>query len=196
MHTPMNVFVFLYDNFADFEIVQALLVLGKTKNSFVSFEKNEIRSYNQFRVLPDITLDEMKMNLDDVDIFLIPGGEPKEIIRNPLMHKKVQKLKEILHELKNNNKIIAAICGGPVFLANSGILDGLHCTASIQDDELPYFQDAHMLDKDYVVEGNILTAKGQAFTEFAIELAKLCNIFQNAQEITETIHWLRNEKYS
>ncbi|MHA1521801.1 MAG: DJ-1/PfpI family protein [Promethearchaeota archaeon] len=96
--------------------------------------------------------------------------------------------------MKRDNKIIAAICGGPVFLANSGILKGLNCTASIKNGELSYFQETNLVEKDFVLAGNILTAKGQAFSDFAIELGKHCKVIESDQEAINSLKWLRNDK--
>jgi len=121
-----NAYVFLYDKFADFEISQALLLLVKDYNVItVGFEEGLVRSYSNLQVKAEIAI--QNLDVDKVDIFIIPGGEPKKIIWDKSFTEKVQALNEKLIQLNNSEKIISAICGGPTFLANAGILNDRKC---------------------------------------------------------------------
>jgi len=187
-----NVYILLYDKFADFEIVQALLLLEDFDRITVSFKEKMYTSETGFKVLADIKISEV--NPDEVALFIIPGGEPKNLIKDPKYEKEVQELNELLINLHERKVNIAAICGGPTFLANSGALNGKNCTGSIKDDEKQYFKDAIFQDCDIIRDGNLLTAKGNAFTEFAIEIGKMMKIFENEKDELETLHWFRNVK--
>ena len=188
----MRIYVFLYEDFSDFEITQALLLLREQELRTVGFEKGLVKSVGQLNVEAELAIDEIIT--DGIDLFLIPGGEPKNFIRDEDYLKKIKILNTKLLELKNNNTIIAAICGGPTFLANAGLLKNVKCTASISDDEKKYYQDSIFTDLDFVFDKQILTAKGNAFTEFAVELALLFNIIKSENEKMEAINWFRNKK--
>jgi protein deglycase len=144
------------------------------------------------RVVADKLLSEL--NPDECDLFLIPGGEPKLLIKNPEMKEHVSLLNKILQDLNQKGKKIAAICGGPTFLANSGILDGKKCTASISEEENEYYKNSLLKNEDIIQDGNILTSQGQAFTEFAIEVSKMLNLFENESEALNMLNWFRNKK--
>ncbi|NHJ39232.1 MAG: hypothetical protein FK731_04305 [Asgard group archaeon] len=187
----MKVFVFLYDDFSDFEITQLLLLIRNNPVKTIGFDKNYVESIGQLKVLTDETIEEF--NAKDADLFIIPGGEPKNFIKNVKYTNKIKILNQKLQQLFKNKKIIAAICGGPTFLANAGILDGINTTASISDEERIYYQNTNFTNSDLEIDGNIITAKGQAFTEFAIAVAIKCGCLEE-KDAQEALAWFRNEK--
>ncbi|NPE07757.1 MAG: hypothetical protein GNW80_05710 [Asgard group archaeon] len=187
-----SAYLFLYDQFADFEVIQALLLLRDNYNlTTVGFQKGLVDSFSNLRVEASMTIEDI--DAANVDVFIIPGGEPKDFIRNDKYSKKIQSLNDKLIALAKSGKIIAAICGGPTFLANAGILDGNNCTASIDNEgEEKFYEKSTFKDSDYVLDKNILTAKGHAFTDFAVQLAKLCGVLKTDEEVEQTRNWLRN----
>ena len=56
------------------------------------------------------------LNLDDIDIFIIPGGNPVHLYENA-------ELNEFISNLNNKNKFIAGICGGAELMAYYGLLN-------------------------------------------------------------------------
>ena len=188
----MNVFMFIYDKFSDFEITQLLLLLHKESLVTVGFEKGLVESYGHLKVHADQSIDEL--DISKVDLFIIPGGEPKHFIRDENYSEKIKKLNQKLQSLSKDRKLIAAICGGPTFLANAGILDKIKSTSSKSEDEDIYYQNTIFTDEDIEISGNIITAKGQAFTEFAVAVAKECGVLKSNEEVEEAISWFRNKK--
>ena len=159
--TKKNAYVFLYNKFADFEISQALLLLIKDYNVItVGFEEGLVRSYSNLQVKTEIAI--QNLVVDEVDIFIIPGGEPKKFVWDEKYDTSVSILNNKLIQLKKEGKIIAAICGGPTFLANAGVLDGMKCAASIKDDEKKFYENSKFSQEDFVIDKNILTAQGHA----------------------------------
>ena len=72
----MQTYVFLYDRFADFEITPLLLFLReKTKVITFSFDKGVQQSEGQLNVIVDKSVDDV--DPDDVDLVIIPGGDPE-----------------------------------------------------------------------------------------------------------------------
>lgn len=109
--------MFLYDGFADFEITPFLLFLReKTEVITFSFEKGVQKSEEQLRVVVDLSLSEV--DPDDVDLLILPGGDPEPFRDRTDFH-------NLLKNVYKRRKLIAAICGGPGFLAHAGLLKGL-----------------------------------------------------------------------
>lgn len=188
-----NAYVFLYNKFADFEISQALLLLIKDYNIItVGFKEGLVRSYSNLQVKADIAI--QTLDVDEVDIFIIPGGEPKKIIWDDAFDTKVSILNEKLVQLNEKGKIIAAICGGPTFLAYAGILDNIKCTASINDDEKKFYEKSKFSNEDFVIDKNILTAQGHTFSKFAVQLARMGESILTDTEMESTLDWLRNKE--
>lgn len=74
-----NAYLFLYDQFAEFEIVQALLLLRDNYTlTTVGFQKGLINSFSNLKMESSMAIEDV--NINEVDVFIIPGGEPKDFI--------------------------------------------------------------------------------------------------------------------
>jgi len=76
-------------------------------------------------------------------------------------------------------------------------LNGKRCTGlgSGRNPNIPeyqYFSDTVFLDDHVVVDGNIITAQGQAYVEFAFELARQMELRENQEEYEAGIRWFKN----
>jgi 4-methyl-5(b-hydroxyethyl)-thiazole monophosphate biosynthesis len=182
----MKTFVLLYDGFADFEIAPLLLLLkSKTEVITFSFESGYRTSEEQLKVLIDKHLSEV--NTDEIDLLIIPGGNPEPFRDREDLH-------DLLRTVHSNGTIIAAICGGPGFLAHAGLLKGLRVAHGYsEEDAAQVFAESAITSEDVVVEGNIITARGQAYTEFAVEVYRQLGYFENETEANETLAWLKNQ---
>jgi len=182
----MKTYVFLYDRFADFEITPLLLFLReKTDIITFSFEKAVLQSEGQLKVVADLSISEV--DPDDVDLIIIPGGDPEPYRQRTDFH-------NLLKEVHKRGKIIAAICGGPGFLAHAGLLKGLRIAHGYSaEDAIRVFEGSTITDDDVIVEGNIITARGQAFAEFAVEVYRTLGFFENEEEAISSLNWLKNK---
>ena len=70
----------------------------------------------------------------------------------------MEELNTLLRALDQNKTKIAAICGGPTFLAHAGLLANRKCTGSVAEDEKRFFIGTLFHDVDVVRDGHILTA--------------------------------------
>ncbi len=183
----MKTCVFLYDKFADFEIAPLLLFLNKkTEVITFSFEKGILLCEEQLKVVADKSLDEVDPN--EVDLLVIPGGDPEPYVGRTDFHR-------FLQSIHKRGKIIAAICGGPGFLAHAGLLKGLRIAHGYApDDAVRVFAGSTITDDDVVVEGNIITARGQAFAEFAVVVCRELGFFENEDEAHSSLEWLKNKR--
>lgn len=185
----MNICVLYYDGFAEFEVVVSLLLFMKENVITTALENRIYESEEKQRFLPHKTIEEL--NTDDIDLLIIPGGDPRYLYDNKVLN-------NFLKELNRKNKYIAGICGGTEIMAAAGILDNKKCTGDSSGLNLdaPYihlFSKANIVEEDVVVDGNIITSIGQAFIELAVELGKIMN-YKTEDEAQATYKWLKNIK--
>jgi len=185
----MKVCVLYYDDFGEFEVVYTFSQF-RDKIEAVALENRTYMSEEKLKFKPDKTL--AQLDPAEIDLFIIPGGDPSYLFDN-------QKLKDFLIKLENNNKYIAAICGGTELLAYHGILNNKRCTGDSSGlnknaDYIDLFKKAKIINEDVVVDGKIITSIGQAYGEFVIELGKIMDIYNNEEEIEADYKWLKNIK--
>jgi putative intracellular protease/amidase len=130
-----------------------------------------------------------------VDLLVIPGGRPSDIISDPEMKDKVDIFLEKVRRIDRNGGKLAAICGGPEWLATAGILDGRRCTHS-QDQPSKAFDKAIFTNEHLTVDGNIITAQGQAYAEFAVEMGRQMGVYKSDEEAKADLDWLRDRSSS
>ncbi|MDY4787723.1 MAG: DJ-1/PfpI family protein [Bacilli bacterium] len=89
---------------------------------------------------------------------------------------KDEKINSFLANLrKHDNFVIAAICGGPLFLAKAGLLKNKKYTCSLYYNMMElfdFFEMDNFIPAPVVVDQNIITAVGGAFNDFAVNVAR------------------------
>lgn len=186
----MNVCIFYYDDFCEFEVVHVAAEFSSQDLVTVAMENKVYVSEEKQRFLPDKMINELNPN--DIDLFIIPGGNPSYLYDN-------SKLKDFIKSIDENNKIIAGICGGTELMAAYGLLDYKKCTGDSDGlksdaDYIQFFKNSTILNEDIVVDGNIITSTGQAFIEFAFKLADIMNIYKDEDAIQKSYNWYKNIK--
>jgi len=175
----------LYNGFVEFEIAPLLFLL-KDKTSLHTFSVDDkvVTSFCGLRVEADNLLADIEPT--DVDLLVIPGGEPK-------VYKDRRDIQEFLQMVNMNERPIAAICGGPEFLAQAGLISGLRIAHGHNPEyAAEVFRDSIITEEDVIVEGTIITARGQAYVEFAVEIGRHIGLFENEEEARETESWFKN----
>lgn len=194
----MKAYFFFYnggDGFAAFEVVNtALLLRKKFEIITTSFEQGILKSEEKFKFVIDQALADV--NPEEVDVLIIPGGDPLKELED---ERKAALVKTFLERVNARGSPICAICGGPLFLTVTTILEGKRFTGDggpepMREEDLQHFKVGSYDDSPVVVDGTIITAKGQAYTEFAVEVAKKMGLITNEREANETIKWLKNQK--
>jgi putative intracellular protease/amidase len=185
----LKIALFYYDGFAEFEIVLVGLVFHHEHDIIsIALENREYRSEESQRFCVDQVIKEV--DVDSIDLLVIPGGEPAPLVKN-------LELKSLVESLLARNKKVAGICGGAGLLAGLGVLEGKKCTGltSGKDPNIPeyqYFSETIFLDDHVVVDGNIITAQGQAYVEFAVELARQMGLCETEDEYQDGVKWFKN----
>ena len=166
-----NIVFVILDEFADWEaafLSSALNDKNITKNyttNFASIDKNLKKSMGNLKVLPDLTLKEIDEN--DVDGLVLIGGRTWR----SQTEETNTKIVELVKKFKNNpNKVVGAICDAAYFLATNGLLnDRKHTVNSFDEikDNSNYTNAKNFVEMESVIDGNLITAKGDSPVHFA-----------------------------
>lgn len=105
----------------------------------------------------------------DVELLVIPGGDIEKI-DTP----EVWKYLKSVHDLGGR---IAAICAGVDVVEHAGLLEGIEST--------------HSGEKDVVTSDRITTSRANGYVDFAIEVAKQLELFEDEADLQETIAFWR-----
>ncbi|MEC9488596.1 MAG: DJ-1/PfpI family protein [Halanaerobium sp.] len=179
----MKTYVLLYKGFVQFEVVLANCFL-RNKSEIITFatEERTFTSLEGFQTIPHQTIDEI--DPDEVDILLIPGGEPEDLTG-------AEELYELVRQLDEKGKFIGAICAGPVHLARAGVLKGRKYTTTVPVEEMPEFAGGNYQDQNVVVDGNIITAKASGYVDFALEAGRIMDIYEDEADYQETVRYFK-----
>ena len=175
---------FIYDDFADFEMVLACMPLYHSEDyeiEYIAYEDSAIKSWGGLTIIPDKKVSDIAQT-NDIEGIILPGGNGR-IVKPELTN--------LVKQLNEEKKLIASICAGPEFLAKMGLLDGVQYTTSetpemyVERKELDPFPRDTFIDKRVVKDGNIITAQGYAFVDFALEIWDCLDLFENDSEKEE-----------
>ncbi|MDM8561950.1 DJ-1/PfpI family protein [Candidatus Marithioploca araucensis] len=127
-------------------------------------DEKPVKASRGVMLIPDTTLDNaVKQSLD---MIVLPGGLPgaDHLNNDPRIH-------QLLKEMAQQGKPIAAICAAPKVLANAGLLANKSATSYpgvLENMEVP---DMHFKDVPVLKDGNIITSRGPGTAmDFALEL--------------------------
>jgi 4-methyl-5(b-hydroxyethyl)-thiazole monophosphate biosynthesis len=122
------------------------------------------------------------ITIDGYDFLIIPGG--------PYVGKVVDQdrdIKELVRDFYDQGKLVTAICAGPRFLGQIGLLDGKHYTAfhgSNKDALKGYYHP----EEKVVIDGRIITARGAGVIyDFAYEITKYLLSEEKAKEVQKNM---------
>ena len=176
-----EVLCFIYDGFADFETVLTCSALNEEDNYkviYIAYETTPVCSSGGLKINPDKTVSEID-DIKDIEGLIIPGGGTR--ILKP-------ELENLIKRLNEEKKLLAAICAGPEFLAKTGILNGKQYTTSAapqsyeEKNETDPFPRNSYVETRIIQDGNIITAQGYAFTDFALKIWDWYNLYDNETE--------------
>ena len=123
-------------------------------------------------------------HMSDYDFLVIPGGRYVSQIVDQDTY--IKPLCQSFHEEK---KMIAAICAGPRFLGQAGLLDGVHYTA-YPGSEVDAPKGIYHRELKATKDQQIITARGAgAVYEFAFEIVKHLLGEDKAQSLLKNIQY-------
>lgn len=164
----MKCYVFMADGFEVLELFSTVDVLKRCGAEVITVSiKDDLKVENSQKNL--FLADKLIKEIDykDGNAVVIPGGFPGYV--NLRENKEVVKIVDFYF---NNNKCVAAICGGPTILSHNKIACGKNLTAhsSVKDS----FDGTHNYTNSYVcVDGNLITGIGAGHSiDFAFKIAE------------------------
>ena len=163
--------VFLvYDSCCFYEIVilNYFMKFSNCDMVFSSLDGNPIQAMEGFSVNVNLPLN--ALDKKQIRSFTIPGGKISAIDN--------EKVKTFLQDLKKQGVLISAICAGVDVLDHAEILIDVKST--------------HSTDEDFVSDQNTVTARANAYVDFAIEVAKKLNLFDSEEDLQETISFWKD----
>ncbi|MHA2297997.1 MAG: DJ-1/PfpI family protein [Candidatus Hodarchaeales archaeon] len=185
-----KILCFVYDTMTDFEMTLACSFLNDFKSKTVvsfGYEKSPVKSTSGLIYNPEMTIMEAISSLNEIDGLIIPGGYDRILSTE---------LKQLIKQFKSEKKLLAAICSAPEFLARSGVLEGKKYTTTLLPEEyskkgeIDPFNRENFLDQSLVRDDNVITAKGSAFIDFALEILEWFNLFEKYSEKEELRNYL------
>lgn len=166
-----KILCFVPENCADFEAVLALHLLNGEKGlqvRTVGFSRGPVAVMSGLTLAADYTLEEAA-ELKDVRALIMPGGPLKE---------RDGRLVDFIVPLHKRGALLAAICFAPQYLARCGLLDTHRYTTSCTPEHVRKagipdpFPRENYVNERVVIDGNIITAQGHAFVDFAFAIAE------------------------
>lgn len=176
--------VFLFDQMTDYEAVFAahlLRVDGGLELLTLSYDGRPVQSASGLRYQAEQAVADARAEALD-GLILCGGwyGEARE------------ELLALIRALDGQKKLLAGICGaGTVFLARSGVLDHVSFTTPA----VPWterharvfgvpdpFPRENYVPARVVTDGNVITALGTAFVDFAAEVCDWFGLFSSGEE--------------
>ncbi len=172
-----NIYVFLFDGFSDWEISYLTPEINKSEQfDLIYFSKygKSITSMGGLQIKPTTSLNEI--NFKDIDMLILPGGSAWEKEEN-------KEVDNITKKLFENGKSIAAICAATTYLGQLGILNDLKHTSNdlnyLKEIAPNYCGEENYQNSLAVTDKNILTANGIASIEFAREIFKTIELYDD-----------------
>ena len=135
---------------------------------FCSLDGKPVRAMEGFSVNVDMPLD--ALDKEQIGSFVLPGGNISEI--------DTPEVKAYLQALKKREVLIAGICAGVDVLDHARILRNVQST--------------HSSDADWVTDKNVISARANAYIDFAVEVAKKLGLFATEDDLRETINFWKH----
>jgi putative intracellular protease/amidase len=172
-----TVYLFVFDGLADWEPAYALCELrrsGKFDVLTVGLARQTITTMAGLKVTPDLSLDEVDPK--NSSLLLLPGGDMWEKQGQPA-------LQSLLRDFHDQQVAIAAICGATLEIARARFTNQCRHTSnalSYLKSVLPDYRDeAFYVDELAVSDRGIITASGLGSVEFAREIFRLLNVYDD-----------------
>ncbi|MBE6054981.1 MAG: thiamine biosynthesis protein ThiJ [Clostridium sartagoforme] len=188
-----KILVYIFDGMTDYEttLISHLLCADAGKEVIsIAYEDRLIKGKSGFMYKPEKLISDI---LDeDVEGLIITGGWSKEFKHDFI---------KLINRLDSEGKLIGGICGaGTLALAKAGVLDNVKYTTPIVEwneeyvckygEEDPFPRENFVVDR-VVRDGNIITAQGVAFIDFAVEICDWFNLFNNEEDKNNFINVIR-----
>jgi len=165
----------VFDGLADWELAHALCEInksGKFEVVSVGLSDKPVMTMGGLKLNPDITLDGVAPA--EASIFMLPGGDMWE-------RESHEGLKTLLRRLHAEKVPIGAICGATLEIARAGLTRDIRHTSNSKDYlkamVADYGDEGFYVNELAVTDQNVITASGLGCVEFAREVIKQLNLY-------------------
>lgn len=173
--------IYLSDEYADFEQSYVAPLLARSKKYKIEYigSKKQILSMGLMCVNVDKLVSSFnESQMDEYVAIILLGGD---------RWKKINYLDDELNELlllfKKHNLLIAGICDAVTFLANNGYLNNVNHTGNTVEHLIKncpgYTNKEHYIEKQSVVDKNLISANGTSSIEFARDVVDTLNALED-----------------
>jgi len=152
----MQALIITADDFEDSELQFPLDLLRNEgiSTDVASLQRGKIRGKHGYVVEVDLLVDDV--DVTTYDFLILPGGKAPARLRKDLM------VLEVVRTFVEAGKPVAAICHGPQILISAGVLRGRTATCYQSIAEEMKRAGAHYVDKEVVVDDNLITSRKPA----------------------------------
>uniref|UniRef100_UPI003217430F DJ-1/PfpI family protein n=1 Tax=uncultured Draconibacterium sp. TaxID=1573823 RepID=UPI003217430F len=193
-----KVLLFLSQGFEAYEAAAFTDVLGWSREA--GFEPvdmvttalhTELRCYWNLIVKPELPFNQV--NVDDFDALAIPGGAE---VAGFLEDAYNERFLNLIREFDKQGKIIASVCVGALPVGKSGVLKNRKATTWDLNDTTNRRKEladwgAIVLDKQFVIDGNIITCTGPApALDVAFQLLEMLTDADNVKEVKRNMRFV------
>lgn len=176
----MNIAIYLYDGYYETELCIPAMLFAQENSFTIASDQEVVTCMDGRRLLVDRQVKDLKA--EEIDVLIIPGGKPipKEDIFN------------LIRSCEARGTVIGGICGGVDYLAYAGILENRKFTSYYKPGETYDFlpSTGFMTGSMYESDRGVVSAKPEAYLEFALELYKLAGKL-TSESIPKYIDWFK-----
>ncbi|MDD4832562.1 MAG: DJ-1/PfpI family protein [Clostridia bacterium] len=182
--------VILFPEFCNYEIsvLMEILALNEKPVAFLSSKIEPFRCEEGMKAIADFDIN--SINIDEFDSLVITGSYADGLYYNF----GDETLLNLIRLFNKENKLIAAVSSGPMLLCKAGVTDGKKIIAGVErewfledpkmkltEQQMETLLDVNDLEEmkkngatppEYILDGNILTACGWKFREWAFAFGK------------------------
>lgn len=164
--------ILLFDTACIYEIAILNYFLRYTESEvlFCSIDGETITSTEGYSMNVGTKLSEI--NPSNVRSIIVPGGDVSSIMNDEVYN--------FLRDMKEKGKVIAGICAGVNVLDAAGVLRDVRST--------------HSTESDVARDKHIITARANGYVDFAIEVGKELELFEDEADLQETIDFWKFHK--
>jgi putative intracellular protease/amidase len=173
--TRFNVYIFLFDGFADWEIAYLMPELKKSEKinlKTFTIDGSSVTSMGGLKISPDFALAEV--GTGENSLLVLPGGNAWE-------KGEITGIDDLVKTFYKSNNAIAAICAATFYLGEKGYLNGIKHTSNDLNylkAVAPHYRGESNYQFEPAITGkNIITAGGISSLEFAREIFRKVNLY-------------------
>jgi 4-methyl-5(b-hydroxyethyl)-thiazole monophosphate biosynthesis len=185
--------ILIYPQFSNYEIsiVSAIFRAFEKEIIVFSADRSVVDSEEGFHFIPDKTLSEFVPA--DYDCLILPGMWCfPEVLED-------SRYIDFLAQFKDKNTIvIGSMSSSPILLAKAGVLNGRRFCAGLFEEDIEHYDfitKQNIIRAPLVIDGNIITAMGSAYREFAIEIGRKLNFSCGEEWFNGIRKPIRSEDY-